>query len=83
MLLLVQASSCSFDSTPSLGTYICHWCSPKKTKKKKKKERKKKGIRVCTLERARSQTKFADTRKKMAKEKEAIFGDKKQVLSSV
>ena len=54
-----------------------------KKKKKKKKERKKKGIRVCTLERARSQTKFADTRKKMAKEKEAIFGDKKQVLSSV
>ena len=35
------------------------------------------------VERARSQTKFADTRKKMAKEKEAIFGGKKQVLSSV
>uniref|UniRef100_A0A8D1M9K0 Lipid-binding serum glycoprotein C-terminal domain-containing protein n=1 Tax=Sus scrofa TaxID=9823 RepID=A0A8D1M9K0_PIG len=32
---LVYASSCSSDSTPSLGTSICHKCGPKKTKKKK------------------------------------------------
>ena len=30
------ASSYSSDSTPSLGTSICHECGPKKTKKKKK-----------------------------------------------
>ena len=32
------AGSCSSDSTPSLGTSICHRCGPKKTKKKKKGE---------------------------------------------
>ena len=26
------AGSCSFNSTPSLGTSICHGCSPKKQK---------------------------------------------------
>ena len=30
------------DSTPSLGTSICHICSPKKQKSKKKKTKKKK-----------------------------------------
>ena len=35
------ASSCSSNWTPSLGTYICLRCSPKKTGKKKRKERKK------------------------------------------
>ena len=43
---VAQASSCSSDSTPSLGISICRGCSPKKTKnknkKKIKKERKKK-----------------------------------------
>ena len=34
---VVQASSCSSDLTPSLGTSICHRCSPKKTKKEKRK----------------------------------------------
>ena len=33
---MVWAGSCSSDSTPSLGTSICHWCSPKKKGKKKK-----------------------------------------------
>ena len=33
---VVQAGSCSFDSTPSLGTSICHRCGPKKKKKKRK-----------------------------------------------
>ena len=33
---VVQASSCSSDSTPSLGTSMCHRCGPEKTKKKKK-----------------------------------------------
>ena len=37
---VVQAGSYSLDSTPSLGTSICHGCGPKKTIKKKK-ERKK------------------------------------------
>ena len=32
----VQAGSCSSNKTPSLGTSICHRCSPKKKKKKKK-----------------------------------------------
>ena len=31
---VVQASSCSSDSTPSLGTSTCHVCSPKKAKNK-------------------------------------------------
>ena len=29
---MAVASSCSSDLTPSLGTSICHRCSPKKTK---------------------------------------------------
>ena len=36
---VVQAGSCSSDSIPSLGTSICHGCSPKKTKKKIKKNK--------------------------------------------
>ena len=32
---VVQACSCSTNWTPSLGTSICHGCSPKKIKKKK------------------------------------------------
>ena len=35
------AGSCSSDSTPSLGSFICHGCSPKKTKKKRKEKKKK------------------------------------------
>ena len=31
---VVQASNCSSDSTPSLGTSICYRCSCKKKKKK-------------------------------------------------
>ena len=34
-VVVVQASSCSSDSTPSLGTSVCHGHSPKKQKKKK------------------------------------------------
>ena len=34
---LVQASSCSSNLTPGLGTSICRGCSPKKKKKKRKK----------------------------------------------
>ena len=33
------ASSCSSDSTPSLGTSMCHGCRNKKKKKEKEKER--------------------------------------------
>src|SRR5512134_2112105 len=33
---VMQDGSCSSNSTPSLGTSICHRCSPKKFKKKKK-----------------------------------------------
>ena len=35
---VVQASRCSSDSTPSLGTSICCRCGPKKEKKRAKKE---------------------------------------------
>ena len=35
-MAVVEASSCSSDLTPSLGTPICHEWSPKKPKKKKK-----------------------------------------------
>ena len=35
---VVSAGSCSSNSTPSLGTSIYFWCSPKKKKKKKKPE---------------------------------------------
>ena len=31
---VVLAGSCSSDSTPSLGTSICHGCGPKKRKKR-------------------------------------------------
>ena len=33
---VVQAGSCSSDSTPSLGTSICHQCGPRKKNKTKK-----------------------------------------------
>ena len=36
------ASSYSSNSTPSLGTSICHRCRPKKTKKRKEKRKRKK-----------------------------------------
>ena len=32
---VAEASRCSSDSTPSLGTSICRGCSPKKTQNKK------------------------------------------------
>ena len=38
-MAVVQVSSYSLDSTPSLGTSICHKCGPKKTKEKKKKKK--------------------------------------------
>ena len=31
-IAVAQAGNCSSDSTPSLGTSICHKCSPKKKK---------------------------------------------------
>ena len=47
-LAVAQAGSCSSDSTPSLGTYICCRCSPKMTpphqKKKKEREREEKKV---------------------------------------
>ena len=36
-MAVAEAGSCSSDSTPSMGTSICHGCVPKKKKKKKKK----------------------------------------------
>ena len=39
---LVQASNYSSDSPPSLGTAICHRCSPKKTKRPQKTHKKQK-----------------------------------------
>ena len=39
---VVEAGSCSCDSTPSLGTSICHIGNPKKKKKKKKKRKERK-----------------------------------------
>ena len=41
---VAQASSCSSNLTPNLGTSICHRCSPKKEKKKKLKSWKTRGI---------------------------------------
>ena len=38
---VVEASSYSFNFTPSLGTSICRGCSSKKDRQKEKKERKK------------------------------------------
>ena len=35
-IAVAVASSCSSNSAPSLGTSICHGCSPKKKKKEKK-----------------------------------------------
>ena len=46
---LLQAGSCSSDSSPSLGTSTGHWCGPKKQKtvtKQNKKERKKDNERI-------------------------------------
>ena len=36
VVAMEEAGSCSSDWTPSLGTSICHRCSPKKQKQKKK-----------------------------------------------
>ena len=40
VVAVAQASSCSSDLTPSLGTSICHRCSPKKANKNKNKQKK-------------------------------------------
>ena len=40
---VVWVYSCSSDSTPSLGTSICHWCGPKWTRKTGRKEGRKGG----------------------------------------
>ena len=37
---VVQAGSCGSNLTPSLGTYTCHGCDPKKKKKKKNRKNK-------------------------------------------
>ena len=36
VMAVAQAGSCSSDSTPNLGTSVCHRCSPKKKNKKLK-----------------------------------------------
>ena len=46
---LVQAGSYSSNSTPSLGTSICHGCSPKKTQKEKKISEKKSWYNMVQL----------------------------------
>ena len=38
---VVYASSCTSNLTPSLGTSVCHWCGPKKTKEKEKRKKRK------------------------------------------
>ena len=43
---VAQACGYSSDQTPSLGTSICHGCSPRKDKKKKKK----KGTAIETIQ---------------------------------
>ena len=45
---VVQASSCSSNQTPSLGTSICRDCGPKKPKNKKTKQNKKTAYLTCT-----------------------------------
>ena len=55
---VAQAGSCSSDSTPNLGTSICHGCGSKKPKKKKKK---KKYVCVCEREREREKERGEST----------------------
>ena len=42
VVAVVSASSCSSNWTPSLGSSICHRCSPKKQKQKQKQNKTKK-----------------------------------------
>ena len=44
---VAQAGRCNSNSTPSLGTSMCHGFSPKKTKRDKKKKKKKKKECEC------------------------------------
>ena len=46
--MVSKVGSFGSNMTPSLGTSICHTCSPKKSKKKKKKE-KEKNIMIITV----------------------------------
>ena len=48
---VVKASSYRFNLTPSLGTSICCWCSPKKAKKKQQQQQQKKNSSVLNLKR--------------------------------
>ena len=43
-MAVVQASSCSSHSTPSLGTSICYGYGPKKKEQERKMKRKKKSM---------------------------------------
>ena len=46
LLWLRQGGSCSSESTPNLGTLICHGCGPKKKKENKKKL---KLVNICMI----------------------------------
>ena len=42
-VVVAEAGGYGSNWAPSLGTSVCHWCDPKKTKNKKEKEEKKAG----------------------------------------
>ena len=48
-MAVVKAGVCSSNSTPSLGTSICHRCGPKKEKKKKTKKKQKAKQKVTAV----------------------------------
>ena len=52
---VARASDCSSDSTPSLGTSMCHGVALKKTKRKEKSRRKQKLREGKTLPRSHTQ----------------------------
>ena len=54
---VAQAGSCSSDSTPSLGTSVCHRCGPKT-----KTEQNKKNKRRCSNSNGWTQEQLIDTR---------------------
>ena len=66
-MAVVWAGSYSSDSTPSLGTSICHGCSPKKTRGRRKKERKE-SKKASKKEKERNQSQSSWERERKGKD---------------
>ena len=72
------ASNCSCNVTPSLGTFNCHDCGPKKQKKKGRKEGRKGRKEGRKKEKERKERKRERKKRKEGRKEERKEGEKNQ-----